>query len=88
MLGLMAKQLNKIPIPGSVVEGEGIELVAERASGRRHASQTVVAGLIDEYGDDEVAVDATVELAAASAHESGRRRLDVRSPASPTKEDA
>ncbi|MDO5534677.1 MAG: hemolysin family protein [Propionibacteriaceae bacterium] len=88
VLGLMAKQLNKIPIPGSVVEWEGLELVAERASGRRHAIQTVVAGLIDEEADSEVAVDATVELAASSASASGRRRLDPRSPGTPTKEDA
>ncbi len=88
VLGLMAKELNKIPIPGSVIEWEGIELVAERASGRRHAIQTVVAGLIDESADSDTAVDATVELAATSASESGRRRLEVRSPATPSKEDA
>ena len=88
VLGLMAKELNKIPIPGSAVVWEGIELVAERASGRRHAIQTVVAGLIDESADSDTAVDATVELAAVSASESGRRRLDTRSPATPTKEDA
>ena len=88
VLGLMAKELNKIPIPGSAIVWEFIELVAERASGRRHSIQTVVAGLIDESADSEVAVDKMVELAAASANESGRRRLDVRSPATPAKEDA
>jgi len=73
VLGLMAKLLNKIPIPGSVVEWEGIELVAERASGRRHSVQTVLAGLIAHAQGSDVAVDATVELAADSAKESGRR---------------
>ena len=48
----------------------------------------MVAGLIDESADSDTAVDATVELAAVSASESGRRRLDTRSPATPTKEDA
>ena len=73
VLGLMAKELNKIPIPGSVVEWEGLELVAERASGRRHAVQTVLVGLIDSDLATDAAVDATVELAAESAQESGRR---------------
>ena len=87
VLGLMAKELNKIPIPGSVVVWEGIELVAERASGRRHAVQTVVAGLIDESADSDTAVDATVELAAASAHESGRRTVETPAPTIPSQEE-
>ncbi|MDN5569838.1 MAG: hemolysin family protein [Propionibacteriaceae bacterium] len=77
VLGLMAKQLNKVPIPGSVVDWEGIELVAERASGRRHAIQTVVAGLISDDGHADAAVDAAVGLAAHSGEESGRRRAAV-----------
>ena len=71
VLGLMAKELNKVPIAGSVVDWEGIELVAERASGRRHSIQTVVAGLIREASDTDAAVDATVELAASA--KKGRR---------------
>ena len=35
VLGLMAKELNKVPIPGSVVQWEGIELTAERSTDRR-----------------------------------------------------
>ncbi len=66
VLGLMAKELNKVPIAGSVVDWEGIELVAERASGRRHSIQTVVAGLIEDAGDSDAAVEATVELAASA----------------------
>src|SRR6188472_2918428 len=36
VLGLIGKELNKVPIPGSVVEWEGIQLVAERGIGRRN----------------------------------------------------
>nr|NLI50070.1 HlyC/CorC family transporter [Propionibacterium sp.] len=43
VLGLMAKELNKVPIPGTVVEWGGLELTAERASGRRNSVQTVLA---------------------------------------------
>ena len=43
VLGLMAKQLNKVPIPGASVSYRGVELTAERASGRRHSVQTVIA---------------------------------------------
>lgn len=82
VLGLMAKELNKVPIPGSVVDWEGIELVAERASGRRHSIKTVVAGLINHSGDTDAAVDATVELAAAA--KKGGRSF---SPASPNEEE-
>ena len=41
--GLMAKQLNKVPIAGSVVKYDGLELVAERSTGRRNRIGTVVA---------------------------------------------
>ena len=36
--GLMAKQLNKVPIAGSVVKYAALELVAERSTGRRNGS--------------------------------------------------
>ena len=67
VLGLMAKELNKVPIPGSVVRWEGIELVAERGTGRRHTIQTVLAS----RGDDDS--DAAAEVAAKLAEESARR---------------
>ena len=41
--GLMAKQLNKVPIAGSVVNYGGLELVAERGTGRRNKIGTVIA---------------------------------------------
>lgn len=65
VLGLMAKELNKVPIPGSVVQWEGIELTAERSTDRRHTIQTVLASLV---GADEA-----VEAAAKLAEESARR---------------
>lgn len=67
VLGLMAKELNKVPIPGSVVHWEGIELVAERGSDRRHSIQTVLASLV---ADDE---DPAAEAAAKLAEESAKR---------------
>ncbi|MFZ1410366.1 MAG: hemolysin family protein [Micropruina sp.] len=71
VLGLMAKELNKVPIPGSSVQWEGLELVAERGTGRRHSIQTIVAGLIQ---DNEDPFDAGVEAAAQLASESAQRR--------------
>lgn len=53
VLGIMAKLLNRVPIPGSTVVWEGLELVAERASGRRHSIQTVVVGRAPEPDADE-----------------------------------
>ena len=40
--GLMAKLLNVVPIPGSSVTYEGLEMVADRAVGRRHQIGTVL----------------------------------------------
>ena len=57
--GLMAKQLNKVPIAGSVVTFEGLELVAERSTGRRNRIGTVVASRVegDPTGADDARVD-------------------------------
>ena len=57
VLGLMAKQLNKVPIPGSVIVWEGLEFQAERASGRRHSIQTVIVGRATAADDTEDAGD-------------------------------
>jgi CBS domain containing-hemolysin-like protein len=65
VLGLMAKVLDKVPIPGSVVRWEGIELVAERGAGRRHSIQTVLASLADEETD--MAAEAAAKLTEESA---------------------
>lgn len=40
--GLMGKLLNKVPIAGSSVHYEGLELVAERSGGRRNRIGTVI----------------------------------------------
>jgi CBS domain containing-hemolysin-like protein len=56
--GLMAKQLNKVPIPGSVVEHAGLELVAERSTGRRNRIGTV---LVTRQKDPEADPAAEVE---------------------------
>ena len=50
--GLMAKQLNKVPIAGSVVNYDGLELVAERATGRRNRIGTVIVSPGRESADD------------------------------------
>ncbi len=68
VLGLMAKELNKVPIPGSVVHWEGIELTAERGSDRRHTIQTVLASLVVD--DEDVAAEAAAKLATESAKRS------------------
>src|SRR5215208_2742672 len=53
--GLMAKQLNKVPIAGSVVKYGGLELVAERSTGRRNRIGTVIVSRIDADGSAEAA---------------------------------
>jgi hypothetical protein len=63
----MAKELNRVPIPGSVITWNGIKLVAERGADRRHSIQTVLASrAVDE-------VDEAAEAAAKLAEESARR---------------
>jgi CBS domain containing-hemolysin-like protein len=51
--GLMAKQLSKVPIAGSVVKYAGLELVAERSTGRRNRIGTVIVSRIDDEATDE-----------------------------------
>jgi CBS domain containing-hemolysin-like protein len=59
--GLMSKLLNKVPIAGSVVTFEGLELLAERSAGRRNRIGTVVASRVATAAveDDEQADAAT-----------------------------
>lgn len=66
VLGLMAKELNKVPIPGSVVVWDGLELTAERGAGRRHSIQTVLVARA-ETAQDDVAAEAAAKLASESA---------------------
>lgn len=60
--GLMAKLLNKVPIAGSVIVYDGLELVAERATGRRNKIGSVIVSRSDDATDDR-GVDAATQLA-------------------------
>lgn len=62
--GLMAKLLSRVPIAGSVVEWEGLELTAERASGRRKQHRTI---LVSSVGHTDEAVAAAAGLATDGA---------------------
>ena len=67
--GLMAKQLNKVPIAGSVVKYDGLELVAERSAGRRNKIGTVIATKISSA---ESEADARAEAATQIVSEQAR----------------
>ncbi|CAN5410901.1 hemolysin family protein [soil metagenome] len=54
--GLMAKHLGQVPIPGSLVEVEGLEFLAESPAGRRNQFGTVLVRRIDAH-DDQIALD-------------------------------
>ncbi len=60
----MAKELNKVPIPGSEVVVHGLELTAERGTGRRNRIRTI---MVTRADIGEPGVDAATELAAESA---------------------
>ena len=64
--GLMAKQLNRVPIAGSVVTYNGLELVAERPAGRRNRIGTV---LVTRMEDADAAEDARADAATQIAEE-------------------
>jgi len=58
VLGLMAKRLGRVPIPGAEVTEDGWQLVAERGAGRRNRIGAVLATRIavpdgDEIDDDD-----------------------------------
>jgi CBS domain containing-hemolysin-like protein len=52
--GLMAKHLGRVPIPGSVVETEGLRLQAEGLAGRRNRISTVVVSVLEPAETDRV----------------------------------
>ena len=62
--GLMSKILNKVPIAGSVVTYDGLDLVAERVTGRRNQIGTVIVTRADDT--DDAGVDAATRLASAA----------------------
>lgn len=92
--GLMAKILNKIPIAGSTVTYAGIELVAERTTGRRNRIGSVIATWVGEAGadgepaDDGHRVEAATRIAAArQLSEEARRQaaeLEQAEPENPS----
>ena len=51
--GLMAKELSVVPIPGSVIIWEGLEITAEKATGRRHQVDTCLVKRAPEETPDE-----------------------------------
>jgi CBS domain containing-hemolysin-like protein len=55
VLGLVAKVLGKVPIPGASVTWNGIKLTAEPGNNRRHAIQTLLAERADEELADAAA---------------------------------
>ena len=40
--GILAKKLNKVPIPGSTLVWEGLEMTADQYTGRRHQIATII----------------------------------------------
>jgi CBS domain containing-hemolysin-like protein len=52
VLGLMAKHLGRVPIPGSHVDAHGLRFVAEAAAGRRNRIESVVVSPLGEAADD------------------------------------
>ena len=53
VLGLMAKRLGRVPIPGAEVVEDGWQMVAERGAGRRNRIGAVLATRIATPDDDE-----------------------------------
>jgi CBS domain containing-hemolysin-like protein len=67
--GLMAKQLNKVPIAGSVVKYDGLELVAERSAGRRNKIGTVI---VTKISSADAEADARADAATQIVSEQAR----------------
>ena len=52
VLGLMAKHLGRVPIPGSHVDAHGLHFVAEAATGRRNRIESVLVSRLAEESAD------------------------------------
>jgi CBS domain containing-hemolysin-like protein len=52
VLGLMAKHLGRVPIPGSHVDAHGLRFVAEAATGRRNKIESVLVSRLAEQPAD------------------------------------
>ncbi len=55
VLGLMAKHLGRVPIPGSHVDAHGLRFVAEAAAGRRNRIESVLISRLPEEDTDAAA---------------------------------
>jgi len=51
--GILAKQLSRVPIPGSRLIWEGLEMTADQYAGRRHQIATVLVRRAGDEGADE-----------------------------------
>lgn len=51
--GLLAKELNMVPIPGSSVTWNGLELAAERTTARRHQIDTILVRKLEPAEESE-----------------------------------
>lgn len=51
--GLLAKELNMVPIPGSSVTWNGLELTAERTTARRHQIDTILVRKLEPAKESE-----------------------------------
>ncbi|MGG5174241.1 hemolysin family protein [Pseudarthrobacter sp. J1763] len=71
--GLLAKELGRVPIVGSVVEVQGIELRAERIEGRRNRISHIIARWVGEAEteDTESSSDARVKEQGAIREQEG-----------------
>ena len=46
--GILAKKLNQVPIPGSTLVWEGLEMTADQYTGRRHQIATIIVSRVGE----------------------------------------
>ena len=53
VLGLVAKRLGRVPIPGATVDVDGWRLTAEQGAGRRHRIGTVLAERIPPVAEED-----------------------------------
>src|SRR3954471_10207879 len=53
VLGLMAKHLGRVPIPGSAVEAHGLRFEAEQATGRRNRIETVLVSAVPSAHEED-----------------------------------
>lgn len=56
--GLLAKVLNRVPIPGAHIVWNGLEITAERATARRHQIDTVLVRRVDSGQSTQQETDA------------------------------